>query len=46
MAWRERDPQARIKAAHEALEKNLECAPAMILIAEEESTTILEVSTR
>jgi len=42
MAWRERDPQARIKAAHEALDKNAECAPAMILLAEEESTTILE----
>jgi hypothetical protein len=24
MAWRERNPQARIKAAHEALEKNPE----------------------
>ena len=24
MAWRERNPQARIKAAHEALEKNSE----------------------
>ncbi|XP_067124666.1 suppressor of tumorigenicity 7 protein homolog isoform X2 [Centruroides vittatus] len=41
-AWRERDPQARIKAAHEALEKNSECAPAYILLAEEETTTILE----
>lgn len=42
MAWRERDPQARVKAAHEALDKNPDCAPAMILIAEEECTTILE----
>jgi len=24
MAWRERNPQARIKAAHDALEKNSE----------------------
>ncbi|KAL5015299.1 hypothetical protein ScPMuIL_009569 [Solemya velum] len=41
-AWRERNPQARIKAAQEALEKNPECTTATILIAEEESTTILE----
>lgn len=41
-AWRERDPQARIKAAHEALDKNAECAPAHILLAEEEATTIAE----
>ncbi|XP_018908532.1 protein ST7 homolog isoform X1 [Bemisia tabaci] len=42
-AWRERNPAARVKAAHEALEKNPDCAPAYILLAEEEATTILEV---
>ncbi|CAL1281362.1 unnamed protein product [Larinioides sclopetarius] len=41
-AWRERDPEARVKAAHQALEKNPECAPAYILLAEEESSSILE----
>uniref|UniRef100_A0A146LX50 Protein ST7 homolog n=3 Tax=Lygus hesperus TaxID=30085 RepID=A0A146LX50_LYGHE len=39
-AWRERNPVARIKAAHDALEKNPQCAPAYILLAEEEATTI------
>uniref|UniRef100_A0A1B6D6N6 Protein ST7 homolog n=1 Tax=Clastoptera arizonana TaxID=38151 RepID=A0A1B6D6N6_9HEMI len=41
-AWRERNPVARVKAAREALEKNPDCAPAYILLAEEEATTILE----
>ncbi|XP_028670383.2 suppressor of tumorigenicity 7 protein homolog isoform X1 [Erpetoichthys calabaricus] len=40
-AWRERNPQARISAAHEALELN-DCATAYILLAEEEATTIVE----
>lgn len=41
-AWRERNPVARVKAAREALEKNPDCAPAYILLAEEEATTIIE----
>ncbi|XP_050297345.1 protein ST7 homolog isoform X2 [Anthonomus grandis grandis] len=41
-AWRERNPQVRLKAAHNAIEKNSECATAYILLAEEEATTITE----
>lgn len=41
-AWRERNPVVRIKAANNALEMNADCAPAYILLAEEEATTILE----
>ncbi|KAI4498558.1 hypothetical protein M0802_006264 [Mischocyttarus mexicanus] len=41
-AWRERNPVIRIKAAHSALENNPDCAPAYILLAEEEATTIAE----
>lgn len=41
-AWRERDPDVRIKVAHEALLKNPDCATACILLAEEEASTILE----
>uniref|UniRef100_A0A3B3R089 Suppression of tumorigenicity 7 n=1 Tax=Paramormyrops kingsleyae TaxID=1676925 RepID=A0A3B3R089_9TELE len=40
-AWRERNPQARISAAHEALDIE-DCATAYILLAEEEATTIVE----
>ena len=40
-AWRERNPQARIKAAKEAIGLNPECATAYILLAEEEVTQIL-----
>lgn len=39
-AWRERDPEIRIKSAHSALEKNPDCATAYILLAEEEAQTI------
>lgn len=42
-AWRERNPVARIKAARTALEQNPDCAPAYILLAEEEATTIVEI---
>ncbi|XP_059806282.1 suppressor of tumorigenicity 7 protein homolog isoform X1 [Mobula hypostoma] len=41
-AWRERNAQARMKAAYQALELNNECATAYVLLAEEETTTILE----
>ncbi|XP_078500593.1 suppressor of tumorigenicity 7 protein-like isoform X2 [Lissotriton helveticus] len=41
-AWRERNPQARIKAAHQALEVYIECPTAYLLLAEEEATTISE----
>ncbi|KAH8239933.1 hypothetical protein KR032_009569 [Drosophila birchii] len=41
-AWRERNPMQRIKSAHSALEINAECAPAYILLAEEEAMTIME----
>ncbi|KAM4797050.1 suppressor of tumorigenicity 7 protein-like isoform 1-T2 [Rhinophrynus dorsalis] len=39
-AWRERSPQARVKAAYQALEVYNDCATAYILLAEEEATTI------
>ncbi|XP_075766068.1 suppressor of tumorigenicity 7 protein-like isoform X1 [Pelodiscus sinensis] len=41
-AWRERSPQARIKAAYQALELNNDCATAYVLLAEEEATTITD----
>lgn len=41
--WRERDPVKRREGAKLALEKNPECAPAMILLAEEVESTIVEV---
>lgn len=45
-AWRERNPEARIKAAKEAIEINPECATGYILLAEEEATDIAEAETR
>ncbi|KAJ7331776.1 hypothetical protein JRQ81_013956, partial [Phrynocephalus forsythii] len=41
-AWRERNPQARIKAAYQALELSNDCATAYVLLAEEEATTIVD----
>ena len=45
-AWRERNPQARIKAAKEAIGLNPECATAYILLAEEEVNSIKELRMR
>jgi len=41
-AWRERNPTTRITLAKEAMSKNSECTPALILLAEEEAQTILD----
>ncbi|CAF0924462.1 unnamed protein product [Adineta ricciae] len=41
-AWRERAPSTRIQLARDALEKNAEFTPALVLLAEEEATTIIE----
>ncbi|THD21685.1 Suppression of tumorigenicity [Fasciola hepatica] len=42
MAWRERNHEERIKKTKEALAKNPECATAMILLAEEECSLIVD----
>ncbi|XP_078340046.1 suppressor of tumorigenicity 7 protein homolog isoform X3 [Crassostrea virginica] len=41
-AWRERNPASRIKAAKDALEKNPDCPTAMILLAEEDTGSIVD----
>lgn len=41
-AWRERNPLVRIQCARCAVDRNQDCAPAYILLAEEEATTIHE----
>jgi hypothetical protein len=41
-AWRERNPATRVTLAKEAISKNGECTPALILLAEEEAQTILD----
>ncbi|KAF8375107.1 hypothetical protein PRIPAC_81536 [Pristionchus pacificus] len=41
-AWRERETDIRIQYATEALEKNENCAMAMVLLAEEQSETIVD----
>lgn len=40
-AWRERNPMQCMKSAHAAL-ANSECAPALILLAEEKATPIVD----
>jgi tetratricopeptide (TPR) repeat protein len=45
-AWRERNPEARIKAAKEAIVLNPECATAYILLAEEEASDIQEAESK
>ncbi|CDW59161.1 suppression of tumorigenicity [Trichuris trichiura] len=42
-AWRERDPAIRLESARKALELNPNCVTAMILLAEEDCETIVEV---
>ncbi len=45
-AWRERNPEARIKAAKEAIALNAECATGYILLAEEEAKDITEAEAK
>ncbi|XP_046853604.1 protein ST7 homolog isoform X2 [Xenia sp. Carnegie-2017] len=41
-AWRERNAEKRIEIAHNALQQDVNCASAYVLLAEEEATTILQ----
>ncbi|GBP62964.1 Protein ST7 homolog [Eumeta japonica] len=41
-AWRERSPAARVAAARRALAARPDCAPAMLLLAEEDAPTVEE----
>eukprot|EP00095_Tigriopus_kingsejongensis_P002114 maker-scaffold447_size167621-snap-gene-0.39 protein:Tk02114 transcript:maker-scaffold447_size167621-snap-gene-0.39-mRNA-1 annotation:"st7-like protein" len=45
-AWRERNPEARIKAAKEAISLNADCATGYILLAEEQAKDVLEAETK
>jgi hypothetical protein len=45
-AWRERNPEARIKAAKDAIALNTECATGYILLAEEEAKDITEAEAK
>jgi len=45
-AWRERNPEARIKAAREAIALNPECATGYILLAEEGAETVLDAESK
>ena len=45
-AWRERNPEARIKAARDAIALNPECATGFILLAEEGAESVLEAEAK
>ena len=45
-AWRERNPEARIKAAKDAIALNSDCATGYILLAEEEARDIAEAESK
>lgn len=42
-AWRAREPEARVAAAREALRHAPDCAAALLLLAEEDAPTVIEV---
>lgn len=45
-AWRERGAAARVAAARQALGLREDCAPALLLLAEEDAPTVQEVRLR